>query len=83
MKNKSHISKWAMALCAVAVFSFAAARNAQAGRISPGGNPGPTIMPAPTEIKQPPKFQIEPLPPIPAPVETTLPVGTFTGTVVD
>lgn len=69
-----------MALCAVAVFSFTAARDAQAGRILPGGDPGPTIMPAPTEIKQPPKFQIEPLPPIPAPVDTR--IGTFNGTVL-
>lgn len=68
-----------MALCAVAVFSFTAARDAQA-HILPSGDPGPTISPVPTEVKRPPKFQIETLPPIPAPVDTR--IGTFNGTVI-
>ena len=78
MKIKTHTSKWAMALCAVAVFSFTVVREAQAIRSMPDPSPA-TIMPAPE------KPYFEPLPPISPSDETnttTVSSGTFTGTVI-
>jgi hypothetical protein len=76
MKIKSHTSKWAMALCAVAVFSFTAAHDAQA-RLKIVEPPAPFIQPPViTEGTPVTRVRIEPLPPIPAPAD-----GTFTGTV--
>jgi hypothetical protein len=75
MKIKSHTSKWAMALCAVAVFSFTAARDAQA-RLRIVEPPAPLIQPVLTYDAPVKQVRIEPLPPMPAPVS-----GTFTGTV--
>jgi hypothetical protein len=75
MKIKSHTSKWAIALCAFAVFSF----TAHAGKLTDQA-PAPTIAPA-TETDA----GVKTLPPI-APVPPTQPPvdnGTFNGTVVD
>jgi hypothetical protein len=72
MKIKSHVSKWAMALCALAVFSF----TAHAGVISVDPSP---IVAAGTETATSPKISIDPVPPMPPVVE----VGTFNGTVMD
>ena len=72
MKIKTHTSKWAMALCAVAVFSFTVVREAQAIRSMPDPTPAVTMPPA---TEQPTQPRIEPLPPI-------YPSGTFTGTVI-
>ena len=74
MKIQSPTSKYAMALCALAVFSF----TAQAA-IQPSGAPGPTVLPPIRTPSDGNIRQIEPLPPIPAPVNS----GTFIGTVMD
>jgi hypothetical protein len=76
MKIKSLISKWAVALCAVAAFSFTAILDTQARPIIP--EPAPAITIAPTPERPP----IEPLPPVTPPSESPLPTGTFTGTVI-
>ena len=79
MKIKSHTSKWAMALCALAVFSF----TAQAAIVADIQPPGPTIMPTGDNdndiIGGTIRPRIEPLPPIQPPVDS----GTFNGTVMD
>jgi len=66
-----------MALCAVAVFSFTAAREAQARRILPVGDPGPTILPGEETDKLPPKVWILPPPPI-----DPIPIGDIRGTLI-
>jgi hypothetical protein len=71
MKNKSNFSNWAIALCAVAVFSIAG--TAYGVIVQP--LPGPTIMPI-SEVPVKPRPQ--PLPPIAPPVGS----GTYTGTVI-
>lgn len=76
MKIKSPTFKWAMALCAVAAFSFTAVLDMQARAITP--DPPPAITAPPAQERP----RIEPLPPVPAPDETRLPNGTFTGTVI-
>jgi hypothetical protein len=83
MKIKSHKLNWAIALCAVAAFSFTAARDAQA-RILPDSNPGPDTSPPATEQTNPRFSRIEPLPPIAPPrdVNGAAKTGTFNGTVI-
>ena len=77
MKIKSHTSKWTIALCAVALFSFTAARDAQA-RMKIVEPPAPAIQPPVTYETQFGKARIiQPLPPMPAP-----PDGTFTGKMI-
>ncbi|MFL6589722.1 MAG: hypothetical protein ACJ8M4_06070 [Chthoniobacterales bacterium] len=70
MKTKSHSSKWAMALCALAVFSL----TAQAA-IQPGPAPGPSVPP-PTDVKT---GKLQPFPAIQPPVQ----IGTFNGSVME
>ena len=80
MKNKSRSSKWAMALCALAVFSFTAqAANASVGIV--GGDSGTTVEPAPADTNHPRTIGIGPLPPAPTSSETVA-NGTFTGTLM-
>ena len=75
MKIKSYVSKWAMALCAFAVFSF----TAHAGAIIRNDLvPEPPVAAAP-ETNTSSKISIDPVPPTPPPVE----VGTYNGTVMD
>jgi hypothetical protein len=78
MKNKSHISSWAIALCAVAVFSFSASVTARGARL-PDTNPGPSIYPG--TIVKPALVPVKPIQPLPA---ITPPVGSgiYTGTVI-
>jgi hypothetical protein len=71
MKNKSHISSWAIALCAVAVFSVTGTAY---GIRLPDPSPGPIVKP----ISESPGKPLQPLPPIAPPVES----GTFTGTFI-
>jgi hypothetical protein len=83
MKFKSHKSKWAMALCAVAALSFTAVRDAHGGRVPGQVTPGPLVSPVILDEPQP------------SPAPTTSPVisplgggddsalsGTFTGTMI-
>jgi hypothetical protein len=84
MKIKTHTFKWAVALCAVAVFSFTAAVDAQA-RILPGSDPGPVTAPPPapsyeTDVTPTTSLDGKPTEPLPPAV---LPVGTYNGTVTD
>lgn len=77
MKNKSHISKWAIALCAVAVFSLSG--TAYGVRL-PDPTPAVTIQPTGTIVptgEAPPRLDILPPPPI-QPVES----GSFIGSVI-
>ena len=75
MKIKSHTSKWAIALCALAAFSF----TAQADIIDVGP-PGPAITPTTeNDIGVTIRPRIEPLPATKPPVDS----GTFNGTVMD
>jgi hypothetical protein len=73
MKNKSHISNWAIALCAVVVFSFSASVTAHAARL-PDPQPLPTVTPVP----QVPGKPLQPVPPVAPPVGS----GIYTGTVI-
>lgn len=74
MKTKSHLSQFAIALCALATFSFTAA---QASRIPPTPQPGPTVLPIGVDVIQPKPVQT--YPPIQPPVNS----GTYNGTVMD
>jgi hypothetical protein len=77
MKNKSHISNWAIALCAIAVFSVAGtAYGVRLPDPTPAVtlNPGGTVKPG-SEL---PVKNLQPLPPIAPPVAS----GTYTGTVI-
>ena len=89
MKNKSHISKWAVALCAIAVFSLSG--TAYGGLRFPSPLPGPIIQPTaelpviqPTRelpvIQPTAELPIKPriLPPLKLPVR----VGAYTGVVI-
>lgn len=78
MQNKSY-TKWAMALCAVAVFSFTSIANAQLGAISGGSES--IVDPAPAGSNPAPTFGVTPVPPAPT-SNGTVSSGTFTGTVM-
>jgi hypothetical protein len=73
MKNKSHISSWAIALCAVAMFSFSASVTARAARL-----PDPQPLPSVTPASELPGKPLQPVPPVAPPVGS----GIYTGTVV-
>jgi hypothetical protein len=76
MKNKSHISNWAIALCAVAVFSVAG--TAYGVRL-PDPTPAVTMTPGGTATPgSEGRVKPEPVPPIVPPVVS----GTYTGTVI-
>jgi hypothetical protein len=87
MKNKSHISNWAIALCAIAVFSFGG--TAYGARLVP--LPGPIIEPSLDErIVLPkydgpillPRFDVTIRPqPVP-PISRTADTGDFKGIVI-
>lgn len=80
MKNKSHFSNWAIALCALAVFSLAGTGSAYAGLKAPAPVPSPYIQPSPevTPVQPSPEITPQPLPPIAPPVDS----GTYTGTIM-
>jgi hypothetical protein len=89
MKNKSHISKWAIALCAVAVFSVTGTGTAYGRLKAPAPLPSPYIQPSPEVTPVQPSLEPTPvqpsqeitpkaLPPIAPPVDS----GTYTGTIM-
>jgi hypothetical protein len=78
MKNKSHISNWAIALCAIAVFSLTGTGTAYARLRAPAPVPSPYIQPSPEVTPVQPSPEITPLPPIAPPVDS----GTYTGTIM-
>src|SRR4051794_15524852 len=78
MQIKSH-TKWAMALCAVAVFSLTSIANAELGSISGGSDS--VVDPAPTGGNQTSTFGVTPVPPAPTSSEAVS-SGTFTGTIM-
>jgi len=83
MKIKSHKSKWAMALCAVALFSFTAAHAAQA-RVLPAANLDQGKTPQATTDHTAPRLKPVELPPAPPSSMNDGPAqnGTFNGKVI-
>jgi hypothetical protein len=92
MKNKSSISNWAIALCAVAVFSLTSTGTAYGRLRAPTPLPGPDIQPTWEVTPVQPTWEVtpiqpseevtprpQPLPPIGPPVD----LGTYKGTVID
>ncbi len=82
MKNKSHISNWAIALCALAVFSVTGTAYGVRlpGPIPPVTMPPVTITPGGTVTprSEEPGKRLQPVPPIAPPVAS----GTYKGTVI-
>ena len=72
MKTKSHTCKWAMALCAAALFSFTVTPAAKADAVSADS----PVTPGTVEPYQFGTYGTDPVPPSPE----TSPVGTFSGT---
>jgi hypothetical protein len=85
MKIKSHKLSWAMSLCAVAVFSLTAGRDARAEALSySGAGFEPSTEPVSMTDRSTPPRGIEPISPPPPSTDMNEPVhsGFFSGTIM-